>query len=392
MPTADKRAQSRVLTAAILALTLVLSSLSPRLASAEQDPRQQRDEVRKKKAAAAADVDALRANDAEVRQALADLQANLAGQQGELDDARLVEAQANEAVRQARLRERAMQDQIVTIKSELREIAVQAYIDGGTTPRLADSGSMNLDDLVRQSYLKAEANRHIGLADQLRAAEEDLAAARKDAETNAALATQKRAEIQQRVGEVEAAKNQQSAFVADVETRLDERLSEAASLNALDQRLSSQIAAQEAAIAARVPKGGGPSRSSGPVANIPLTTVRGITVASSIADQLDRMLAAAEADGITYGGSGYRDSSAQWQLRQSNCPDPANSPPSACSPPTARAGASMHERGLAIDFTYGGRIIDSYDSPGYQWFAANAGRFGFSNLPSEPWHWSVNGQ
>ena len=27
-----------------------------------------------------------------------------------------------------------------------------------------------------------------------------------------------------------------------------------------------------------------------------------------------------------------------------------------------------------------------------EWLDANAGRFGLVNLPSEPWHWSVNGQ
>ena len=27
----------------------------------------------------------------------------------------------------------------------------------------------------------------------------------------------------------------------------------------------------------------------------------------------------------------------------------------------------------------------------FVWLAANAGRFGFSNLPSEPWHWSTTG-
>lgn len=26
------------------------------------------------------------------------------------------------------------------------------------------------------------------------------------------------------------------------------------------------------------------------------------------------------------------------------------------------------------------------------WLHANAGRFGFVNLPSEPWHWSVDGR
>ena len=51
----------------------------------------------------------------------------------------------------------------------------------------------------------------------------------------------------------------------------------------------------------------------------------------------------------------------------------------------------MHEQGLAIDFTYDGRLIQSRSNAGYQWLDANAATYGFYNLPSEPWHWSVNG-
>ena len=32
------------------------------------------------------------------------------------------------------------------------------------------------------------------------------------------------------------------------------------------------------------------------------------------------------------------------------------------------------------------------DDPAFVWLTANAARFGFFNLPSEPWHWSVNGR
>jgi LAS superfamily LD-carboxypeptidase LdcB len=66
-------------------------------------------------------------------------------------------------------------------------------------------------------------------------------------------------------------------------------------------------------------------------------------------------------------------------------------PASQCSPPTARPGTSMHERGLAIDFTSSGKLITSHADKAFVWLAANAARFGFYNLPSEPWHWSING-
>ena len=65
--------------------------------------------------------------------------------------------------------------------------------------------------------------------------------------------------------------------------------------------------------------------------------------------------------------------------------------PDSCSPPTAIPGRSNHERGLAIDFTSNGQIIRSRSDPAFQWMAANAGSYGFSNLPSEPWHWSTDG-
>ena len=389
----DTRALRRLVFVAITVIAGLLITAWAQPVSAAQDPREQREQVRRRRAAAAADVDALRANEAQVRQALADIQANLAGQQAALADAQRAEAQANEAAAQAREREQAMQQRILTIKGEIRQVAVRAYMGDGSAPAAgASTASTNVDDLVGAMYLRNESDRRVGLSDQLRVAERDLGIARKDADDNAAVAAQKRNEIEQRVSEVDAARRQQASFAADVEARLDQRLSEAANLSAVDAQLSSRIAREEAAVAARLPRGGTSSTASSRVGSGSLTTVRGITVASSIADQLERMLAAAQADGIVFGGSGYRDSSAQEALRRQNCPDPANSPPSACSPPTARAGSSMHERGLAVDFTYGGRVISSRDSPGFQWLANNAGRFGFSNLPSEPWHWSANGQ
>jgi LAS superfamily LD-carboxypeptidase LdcB len=130
--------------------------------------------------------------------------------------------------------------------------------------------------------------------------------------------------------------------------------------------------------------------------DIALTTVRGITVASEIADELEGLLAAAEADGFTFGGGGYRSSDSQVQLRREHCgtSDYAiyEMSPSQCSPPTARPGQSNHERGLAVDFTHNGRVISSRSSDAFRWLSNNAGSFGFRNLPSEPWHWSTNGQ
>ncbi|MEY2399866.1 MAG: hypothetical protein QOJ00_3040, partial [Actinomycetota bacterium] len=121
----------------------------------------------------------------------------------------------------------------------------------------------------------------------------------------------------------------------------------------------------------------------------------GITVAASIVGQLDRMLNAADAAGAHFGGTGYRSSSGQVAARRKNCGsssyDVYEKSPSSCHPPTARPGTSMHERGLAIDFTYNGSLIQGHSNAGYQWLSRNAASYGFYNLPSEAWHWSVNG-
>ncbi len=127
-----------------------------------------------------------------------------------------------------------------------------------------------------------------------------------------------------------------------------------------------------------------------------MVNVRGIRVARQIAEQVEGLLAAVESDGIRLGGGGYRSPEAQIELRKKHCGtthyDIYEKPASQCTPPTAPPGKSMHERGLAIDFTYNGLGITSRDNPGFQWLSQNAARFGLKNLPSEPWHWSVDGR
>ena len=126
-----------------------------------------------------------------------------------------------------------------------------------------------------------------------------------------------------------------------------------------------------------------------------VTSVQGIWVHRSIAGNVQNLLNAASAAGFTLRGGGFRDSQAQINTRRNNCGpthyDIYEKPASQCSPPTAIPGRSMHERGLAIDFTSSGSLITSRSNPAFQWLANNAARFGLYNLPSEPWHWSTNG-
>ena len=130
-------------------------------------------------------------------------------------------------------------------------------------------------------------------------------------------------------------------------------------------------------------------------ADIPVVRVEGFTVHASIARALQDLLDHARKDGIDLRGDAFRSIDRQIELRQQNCgpthQDIYQRPSGACSPPTARPGRSLHESGLAVDFRHGEEGIGSRSSPAYQWLAANAAQYGFYNLPSEPWHWSVSG-
>ncbi|HEU5085493.1 MAG TPA: M15 family metallopeptidase, partial [Acidimicrobiales bacterium] len=131
-------------------------------------------------------------------------------------------------------------------------------------------------------------------------------------------------------------------------------------------------------------------------ADVPTVKVKDFRVHSSVASSLRDLLRAAFADGILLtDASSYRSIDSQIELRKQNCgPTPYDvfeRPSGTCSPPTARPGRSLHESGLAIDFQHDGQSIVSRSSPAYRWLAANAPSYGFFNLPSEPWHWSVSG-
>lgn len=382
--------------------------------AAESNPRAERERVRAEQAELAGDLDALRATDAEVTAALDDLNANVSDQRALLEDAQSAAEQASAGAELARKEEDRSAAEVAALEEQAREMAVQTFMrPTGADPGVVLRASSVSEAARRQALMSFSASNEAELLDALRASRADLEDARQEAEQAAARAEEERAEVAGRVQQLDQAQAQQQEFANSVEQRLDATLAEAASLASLDAQLADQIRADEARIAAQLrasrppPSASSPSAPSAPrsssggasrsVGAAPgsIVSVRGIQVASSIADQLAALLDAADADGVNLGGGGYRDPSAQVALRRSNCgtSDYAvyDMSPSECSPPTARPGSSMHERGLAIDFTYNGSLISSRSNAGFAWLSANAAGFGFYNLPSEPWHWSTNG-
>ncbi|MGI8777328.1 MAG: D-alanyl-D-alanine carboxypeptidase family protein [Acidimicrobiales bacterium] len=396
---------------ALMAVMVAVLTLVPGVAGAasNDDPAARRDQVRKDRAAVAAKVDVLRASDAEVQKALADLDANLGAQQAVVATAQQAAAVADQQLAEALDAERRKADELAAIKAKMAGIAVESYMSPlkGSFVTMLKSESLN-DASMRHEFLDISANHGAEVTRQLKTAKADLEDQRKAAQAAQRAAGARRSEVEQRLASLGQAAGQQRQVATQVEGRIESGLAESAALSAVDTQLSDQIAARQAALAAQLKAASAAAAQARVVTRAPdapaaadpvavpsgrvgLTTVGGITVASSIAAQLGSLLAAAQADGISLGGSGYRDSSSQVALRQANgCPDVYTAPASSCRVPTARPGSSMHEQGLAIDFSSGGGLL-TRGSPAFQWLSANAARFGFFNYPPEPWHWSTTG-
>lgn len=128
---------------------------------------------------------------------------------------------------------------------------------------------------------------------------------------------------------------------------------------------------------------------------VPVRHRRGTTtVHRCLVANVAALFAAAQGAGLPLGGGGYRDPAGQIRTRRANCGtsnyDIYQKRSTACSPPTARPGTSMHERGLAIDFTCGDGTVRLGDQCS-RWLLANSQRFGLKNWPVESWHFSQNG-
>ncbi|HET6949425.1 MAG TPA: M15 family metallopeptidase [Acidimicrobiales bacterium] len=371
-------------------------------AAQEPDAESQRDDVRAQQAEVALEVDVLTADNVQIQAALAELQTNVAAKQTELADAQAVQAAADTAVADATAAVTAGQERVAELDAAADELVVEAFVnppaDSGLD--LFRAGTLT-EAAVKRSLVELGAEHDASVLAELEIAQAQLVLdkdAKEDAAAEALTAAETAATA---LADVEAALAQQQTFAAEVEARLEAKLAEAESLKAIDAALSDQIAREQAAVAASLPAGGSGSGSSsilpvpGGLATVSCPAGGSITVAGDIAANLAALLEAAYADGIVLCGGGYRDPEAQIQLRREHCgtSDYAiyEMPASQCDPPTARPGTSMHEQGLAVDFTCNGGGTVSSGSSCFTWLSNNANDYGFYNLPTEPWHWSVNG-
>tara|TARA_Y100001001_G_C7996229_1_gene304718 strand:+ start:119 stop:1396 length:1278 start_codon:yes stop_codon:yes gene_type:complete len=401
-------------------------------AALEQQVRQlgkERDVFQKEILSHAQVIDTATAEVSEVEQALADLELLVAEQRDDVTRAERALEGAVLAVTAAERKSGELADQQTTLKAQVNDLALQTYIGRDSTIE-GSFGLARTGDIYKAARVQTLIGAAFGdinnTSDRLRALQIDTQVATKALNEAAVRRELLRSEAEVQLEQLLEAVGLQARVVLEAEERLEVRLYEAAALAELDAELAKEIEAENKNLS-RVIKAEKAKRQEEErlrreaerkrreaeearqrrllgIAGAPtsinfdrseLSTVWGIRVHESIADKLLALLKASSRDGIRLGGGGYRSSTSQIALRRAHCGTSNwavySKPSYQCRPPTARPGASMHERGLAVDFTQNGRALWSNTS-GYRWLKQNAAKYGFRNLPSEPWHWSVNGR
>ncbi len=369
----------------------------------------EREQLQQEAAAQAVKVDAANVDFDVLAQALDDINALVDLQEARLADANQAVRSAEAQVVSAERREAEIAEEVDVLHSEVADLAVASFT-GESGQNGEDLTALLLSDdpseaARRRSLVEFQTGSLSDGIDRLRSliAEAEVVSQRRRAAVQAAIAG--KIEVESRATELKASMDAQLELVMAAELRLEARLAEAAVLDEQDSSKAAEIQRQEEVIASRIRQEAARRAAAiaaqqvqdrPPVATPDeITTVQGLYVHKNIASKVDQLLSAARSDGIDLSGWGYRSNLKQIELRQKHCGTSEYAvwemAASSCSPPTARPGQSMHERGLAIDFTYNGGSITSRSNPGFVWLNNNAHRWGFVNLPSEPWHWSTTG-
>jgi len=399
------RPRSRLLAVSV-AFVVVLAGSFPGGASLEEDIEElerEQERVQTEKAEKAADVDAATATAEELSAALEVLNAAVNQQVAAVESAQQSLESARAAQDVAVVAVAAQNQTISDLEQRLSARAISSFVTQ-ERPRSLILEEANPNTVVRmQSLVDAITEDGVSVTDELRAAKEDLQIEEALAVDAAARAKAIEAQLRLDLEVLEVSRGAQADLVAEAEERLERSLAEAWVLSETDKELSVKLEKKNSQLAAQVAlaqRRANAAPTSGANPSFPsaadIVNVGGIWVHTSISANLQSLLNDAAAQGHNFSGGGYRDSQSQIRLRRAHCgtSDYAvyRMPASQCSPPTARPGSSQHEQGKAIDFRYNGSTISSRSNAGYRWLAANAANYGLFNLPSEPWHWSINGR
>lgn len=234
----------------VVASALALTSVAVAGADSTQT-KAQREEIRRQKAAAAASLDPLKAEDAQLEQAYRTTQSNVRAQEATVASTAQAIAQAEATQRDLEARIAAARAAADDLRRRLRDSAVAAYMDPhGDAGDLLHASSFNAIE-AKKALLSVVTDRNLDATSALRAVEADLRVLEAEQKATVAELERRRADQQRQLDELRVARDQALALsraldarIAAFQREVDALANEDASLTAL---LTRQLAQEEAA-------------------------------------------------------------------------------------------------------------------------------------------------
>jgi murein DD-endopeptidase MepM/ murein hydrolase activator NlpD len=241
--------------AAALVVTLVVALATPSFADSAE---QRRAATRAKRAEAAAKLNTLKAEDAQLEAALRDLDSHVATQSAATQSAQQAASVAERAVGSAEARLAATEERMAGLRAQAAALAIRAYVHPGGDTLLEILGSRDLAEASRRETLLG----HVASTDQsilgeLRATREDQQAEQSDLARLRDQAESRRKAAASRLNQLRTARNDQARLKAAVDTRIQQFTAEVDALAREQANIESLIRARQASPAAARPASGG---------------------------------------------------------------------------------------------------------------------------------------
>ena len=223
-----------------LVVVMVMALATP--AFADPTPEEKRAAAAAKKAQAAAQLDTLKANDAELEDAVKALDAGVAVQAATTDAATqsLRAAERNLGSAQARLA--ATEARMADLRAKVSEAAVRAYVHPGGDTLLEIVRSKDLGEASRrQALLSHVVSSDRDIVDQMRAARQDEQFEKENLAEAAEVAADRRKAAAEKLAGLEKARNEQVKLKNALDARIAQVTSEVAALSREEATLSALI-------------------------------------------------------------------------------------------------------------------------------------------------------
>ncbi len=211
-----------------------------------EDLRGEREENRRDAAEVAAQLDALGAEDAELLDALAAIDAHIALQEAKVAATREAIEAAEAQAAEARGRAARIGDEIESVRTRLRERAVEAFVG----PRNDSFNELDTADLMeatlRRSFLDQIVGDEYELVDELRSKVAQQQAAERGAADLIAEVEREQAQLEERLGELAEARAEADHLRIELQTRIADWHATGDDLRAADRAIAAEIQQLEA--------------------------------------------------------------------------------------------------------------------------------------------------